>query len=143
MLAISSRTAFLAGFSLVSLWAADALAWRGGRCYYYYPYGYYVQPAPVAGAAPQPQQVPAMVAPAPQASAATPYATYYRAPAQSAPAAPSTTYYAPPSNGYSGYGYSGYGYYGRELGQVWGSGSQSGVSEPVTDQPTAPLSYPR
>lgn len=138
MLAISSRAVFLAGFSLVSLWAADALAWRGGRCYYYYPYGYYIQPAPVAAVVPQPQQVPATATPAPQASAATPYATYYRAPVEIAPAAPATTYRAPPSNGYSGYGY-----YGRELGQVWGSGSQSGVSEPVTDQPTAPLSYPR
>jgi hypothetical protein len=141
MLAISSRAVFLAGFSLLSLWAADALAWRGARCYYHYPYGYYAQPTPLAVPLPQPHQTPSAPAargssdPGPQANTASPYTTYYRASTSGDSAAPYGTYYVTPDNGNC--------YYGREPGQIMTSGSQSGVSEPVTDQPTAPLIYPR
>jgi hypothetical protein len=116
-----SRIAFLAGLAVCSLWTLDgSAAWpRSQRCYC--PYGYF-QPAPTVLVIPQ-------TPPAAASARAVPYSTYYRAPSGIEPQIPYTVVY-------------GSGYYGREPGQVWTSGSQSGVSEPVTDQPAAPLSYP-
>jgi hypothetical protein len=126
----------LAMLAIFSLWATGASAARPRARCWCYPY-WFAEPAPVAVIVPQasPQT--------PPTTAAVPYSTYYRAPSGDVTPAANTTYYQ--SSGTATYvmpyGGGKGGYYGRAPGDISTSGSQSGVSEPVTDQPAAPLSW--